>query len=301
MEDQLLKVSNYFGFAPLVWFLYGAKKEKKEIVQHSKQALALSFLFLCCLIVFLLFFILHQIVLFASRDFFKLLPLEISFYILGFFLFLWLILWLWGIISTTSNRWSELPLTSRITRKNGLLLFAALWTIFFQVSVTATIAIVFHSTQITQSTRSQVEAYMLYDDMGYIPEWVFSYGFYRVALVSLEKWGTGSVKIVPLNAENLKQAFQAGSFVYVASHGAEGRIYLDNSTSLGPEDIKQEHIGAELQYVYLSGCDTGYLDADWKRVFGSAEVKTFDRLSSTSEHIIWLLIDGPRIISALQD
>jgi hypothetical protein len=43
------------------------------------------------------------------------------------------------------------------------------------------------------------------------------------------------------------------------------------------------------------------LDADWKRVFGSAEVKTFDRLSSTSEHIIWLLIDGPRIISALRD
>ena len=145
MEDWILKVSNYFGLAPFVWFLYGAKEGKKEIVQHSKQALALSFLFLCCLIVFFLSFILHQVVLFASRDFFKLLPLEISFYILGVFLFLWLILWLRGIISTTSDRLSELPLISRITRKNGLLLFAALWTIFFQVSLTATIAVVIHS------------------------------------------------------------------------------------------------------------------------------------------------------------
>jgi hypothetical protein len=302
MKVWILKVGNYLGLAPLVWFLYGAKKEEKEIVQHSKQALALSLLFLCCLVIFLLCFILHQIILFASRDFFQLLPLEISFYILGVFLFLWLTLWLSGIISALrNNRLSAIPLVSWITGKNGLLWFAALWTIFFQVSVTATLAGAIHSTKIVQSARPQAEVYVLYDDMGYIPEWVFSLGFYRVSLTSFEKWGEGSVKMVPLTVANLNQALQSGRFVYVASHGAEGRIYLDNNTSLGPEGIKQEHVGAELQYVYLSGCDTGYLHTDWEKAFGAAEVKTFARLSSTSEHIIWLLIDGPKIISELQD
>ena len=301
MKDWFLIVSNYFGLAPWVWLHNRANPEKKAIVQHSQQALALSNLLLGCLVVFGLCFGLQQVILFAAPDLFKLLPLEISFYILGILLFLWLFLWLWGLISATRRSGSQVPLTGRMTSKPGWLWLAALWTIFFQVSVIATLTVTFHATQIIQAAKPQAEVYLLYDDMGYIPEEVFASGFYRVALVAQEKWGRGSVKMMPLNAANLRQALQTGRFVYVASHGAEGRIFLDQHASLGPEDIKPDQIGAALQYVYLSGCDTGYLAHDWQRVLAPAEVKTFARLSATSEHIVWLFLDGPRIISALPD
>jgi len=301
MKDRSLIVSNYFGLAPWVWWHNRANPEKQAIVQHSQQALALSGLLLGCLVVFGLCFGLQQIILFASRDLFELLPLEITFYILGILLFLWLILWLWGLSSALRQRWSQVPLTAWIISKTGWLWLAALWTLFLQVSVIAALAITLHATLIMQAAKPQAEVYLLYDDMGYIPEEVFASGFYRVALAAQEKWGVGSVTLRPLTAASLQQALQTGRFVYVASHGAEGRIFLDQQTSLGPEDIKLELIGAALQYVYLSGCDTGYLADDWQRVLAPAEVKTFDRLSATSEHIIWLLLEGPRIISGLQD
>ena len=59
------------------------------------------------------------------------------------------------------------------------------------------------------------------------------------------------------------------------------------------------NISASLQYVYLSGCDTGLKRAEWENALSPAYVKTFDRLSTTFEHIYWLVIKGPTVINSL--
>jgi hypothetical protein len=51
--------------------------------------------------------------------------------------------------------------------------------------------------------------------------------------------------------------------------------------------------GSDLQFVYLSECNSGKKAPEWEKVFAPAEVVTFDRLSGAMEHLWWLWFDAP--------
>ena len=300
MQKRMMNASNYIGLSPIFWLLKRDKGDGTELVHHNKQALALSFLFLGCFLIFFVSFVLHQIILFLSRELFKKILLEISFYIFGVFLLAWIILWLWGIVNAVRNDISPIPLTTRIVKNKKLLLISVGWTIYLQIATIALVGLAIHSVKVSHSESQISKAYMLYDDMGYIPEWVFSLGFYRVSLAANKLWGDDSVTIAPLTEKNLNNALENGVMIYIASHGSDGRIFLKDEIPYWPKDIDQSEVGEQLQYVYMAGCDTGFLKSEWESVFSPAKVKTFSRLSAASEHIIWLLFEGPKIISLLE-
>lgn len=106
--------------------------------------------------------------------------------------------------------------------------------------------------------------------------------------------------LVPLTKDTLNYALSNGRLVYIASHGAKGCVQIQGDELLWPQDIEGTQISSSLQYVYLSGCDTGLLHDEWEVAFKPAYVKTFDRLSTTIEHIYWLIIEGPKVVNSLE-
>ena len=301
MKTRLLNISCYVGCAPLFWLKGLPQQEKNSVRHHCQQALALSFLLFLGLLIFVACFTLQQVILYMSRDLFKAIPLEMPFYVLGGFLIGHLGLWLVSVVSAARGIVANnIPWLSRITASQKRLKFSVGWTLLLQVSIVLLIIATMHASLLTKAEITEADVYMLYDDMGYIPRWVFTLGFYRVSLVATERWGAERVVVAPLSESAIDQALQNGRLVYIASHGSEGMIALTNEDFYWPRDVNSTSIGPHLQYVYLAGCDTGFLAEAWEQAFAPAEVKTFARLSSMTEHILWLVIDGPKTLLALE-
>ena len=54
-----------------------------------------------------------------------------------------------------------------------------------------------------------------------------------------------------------------------------------------------------LEFVYLTGCDSGAQETAWKNAFAPARVVTYNRLTSVFEHIWWLWVRAPRVVRGL--
>ena len=116
-----------------------------------------------------------------------------------------------------------------------------------------------------------------------------------------------------------------GKLVFLACHGREGNITTSNLwivphpfltddrepanhgvfvTVRENDDPEQEWIalstGKSTRLVYITGCDSGAKARLWEAAFAPAEVKTFDRLSTVAEHIVWLWVDGPERVRELE-
>lgn len=300
MRKRVLDISCYLGLAPVFWLLGSDRWEKTSRGYHCRQALALSFLLFLSLFIFTVCFSLHQMILYLSRDLFQSLPLEISFYVLGALLAVCLVLWAAGAASAALGIAPQIPLLSRTTASKRRLLFSVGWTLLLQACLGIIAAGAIHSTQLARAEAAPADVYMLYDDMGYIPRWVFTLGFYRVSLAATDRWGDGSVVVAPLSEPALSRALQNGRLVFIASHGADGDILLAGNLPYRPRDVDRASIGPRLQYIYLAGCDTGLQRVAWEKAFAPAAVKTYDRLSSATEHLLWLLSDGPKTIFTLE-
>lgn len=295
MRDKLLNIGYYFGFIPVYWLFNAIKHRDQKKSFHYLQVLAINFLVFCSFVIFIICFSIHTFILRFYRDFALTIPLEISFYLLGGLLFICILIWLEGIVSAIIGRAPSISLYSRFTRIKSSLIITA----FLHIFVILIMSVAIHSSSIAQTKVEEAEVFLLYDDMGYIPRWVFTLGFYRDSIIANNRWGNGSVAIVPLDKKTLEYALENGRFVFVSSHGVEGDIILQGGILYGPENVERANISASLQYVYLSGCDTGLKHDDWEKALTPANVKTFERLSTTFEHIYWLFFKGPDVIKSL--
>jgi hypothetical protein len=124
-------------------------------------------------------------------------------------------------------------------------------------------------------------------------------GFYPIAIEATSKWGRGSVVVKPLTKEGLADALHDGRFVFVLSHGTEEGLYT-RKLKIRPNKAAPKGTGAHLQFVYITGCDSGALRQQWERVLAPARVVTFDRLSAWLEHIFWLVFQGAGEIRRLE-
>src|SRR5262249_19520219 len=155
--------------------------------------------------------------------------------------------------------------------------------------------------------------YVLYDDMGLIPRWVINVGFCRLSRAAQDRWGPQSVILGPLDEPHLRGALQHGRVVFLACHGAEGRIvgsdwWVDPAAAVASSGDGQPvrgvymrttrggqrtttwiEPGTNLRLVYNTACDGGRLADAWSNSLAPAEVKTFDRLSLVVEHLSWAL------------
>lgn len=288
------------GSIPFHWLYNTIHQRDYRREFHYLQAIALNLLFYYSLIVFATCFIIHNLLFYFNHNLAIIIPMELSFYILGTLLFIYFFLWLEGIIAALIGYVPKIPLYLLVISKNARVGCSIFLITIRHILVILMISLIIHSSQITQLEVEKAEIYMLYDDMGYIPREVFTSGFYLESLAARNRWGENSVVIAPLTKETLNYAVSNGHLVYIASHGANGCIQLQSSKLFWPHNLEGAHISSTLQYVYLSGCETGLLHDEWENALMPAHVKTFDRLSATMEHIYWLIVEGPKVINSLK-
>ena len=159
-------------------------------------------------------------------------------------------------------------------------------------------ALTTHARALIRHDDATAEAYLLYDDMGFVPHWLFDLGFYPIALAATDRWGQGSVVTRPLTPERLAAAVSEGRFVFVLSHGTEDGLYTADFR-VRPNEAAPHGTGEDLQLVYITGCDNGLLAREWEETLAPARVITFPRLSAWIEHIYWLLVTGPGEVGGL--
>jgi len=132
------------------------------------------------------------------------------------------------------------------------------------------------------------------------------------------------VVLAPLNEESLQEALAHGRMVVLATHGSDGLVTASSLVVCAPrvegdhdplrmryllvmqdgdkwETARRVYAGPHLQLVYLCACDAGEVRMRWCDRLTPAEVITFDRISSASEHVWWLLFEAPGRVLSLRD
>jgi hypothetical protein len=119
------------------------------------------------------------------------------------------------------------------------------------------VAAAVHASSLTRDDDEPAPVYMLYDDMGFVPRWVWSLGFYRVSSEATARWGRGSVVVAPLDEHHLRLALHHGRFIFLACHGQEGDI-VTAQLRIAPPPLPAPGTEQTPRCVYL----TKHEDAD---------------------------------------
>jgi hypothetical protein len=236
----------------------------------------------------------------------------------------WLLAWLGGLLLALAGSWRTLPLIGRLARRPLLLRLAMAGNALLLAGAALTAALALHASSLTRNDDEPAAVYLLYGEMGFVPRWVMNLGFYRVSLAARARWGPGSVVVAPLDEHHLRLALRQGRFVFLACHGRGGDITtpglriapspfpasgatavrgvfaanVDRDRRHGPWAFLEA--GPDLRFVYNSACDGGRKADEWDQSLAPAEVRTFDRLSSVAEHLLWLWSDGPRRVREME-
>lgn len=321
----------YFGLAPLLR-IFRIHRGDPFIQHHAAQALATILAFLAVLFGYCLYGLAISYVLVFRRDLYERLPsfggwgdpvremLLVAPVFLG-----WLLSWFGGLLLALYGSRRTLPLIGWLARRPFLLRLAFIGNVSLLATASLIAALALHATYLTRDDDEPAAAYLLYDDMEFIPRWVMNVGFYRISLAAQARWGPGNTIVAPLDEEHLRLALHHGRFVFLACHGEEGKIitpririipYLQtkngdttergllcrSNLDGGRGDRRWTLLaaGQELRYVYNTACDSGMKAEQWEQALAPARVRTFDRLSAVVEHILWLWSDGPRFVREME-
>lgn len=302
-KQRVLAVLFYFGLAPWLWRVC-LRGERRFLKHHFAQALTLSLLLLGILLLWALAYAVSSSLLIRDPEAYRSLSQSALFRLLtGGLLHVFGLLWLtaWGASTVLAALGScfAIPVIGWLSRRKGVISasFVTCSPVYLGLLVLAGAAL--RASGLVEHELRPAPVYMLYDDMGYVPRWVFDLGFSRVSRAAKARWGRGNVVVVPLSEESLSTAFENGRFVFVASHGGGGRIVTKNLT-YGPEDAKEATVGPDLQLVYIAACESGEQAESWEDVLAPAQVISFERKSRVREHVFWLWSEGPSEVYALR-
>ena len=213
---------------------------------------------------------------------------------------LWGILWLISIIQASRDMAKPISLTAKFSNLKVSKAISDGWGIFFQVGIILIFFVIMRANQLANQSDENTSVYLLYETFDPIPRWVFATGFYPIAEIANTRWGEGSVGVEPLTKKNIDKALRNGRLVVLASHGgySAGTVGLsfDPNDNYSPADVYRiGGAGPDLQFVYISGCNTGALETEWTQSLLPAKVITFNRISWATEHAIWLWTDGIKV------
>lgn len=291
---QLSNAIWLLGRAPLYVF---QKKSKNYISDAGRISLLLNLASLASFGVFLVLYSYGQWLLFSRYEDAESLPLgwEILVYI-GLILVTQGIRSFWIIrLSLFEKPGSNHKYLDRFVESMWPF-FAGCWAILSKAFLVAVLLVSFVSKKIVSNDLQNSEVAILYDAES-APEWIFRLGFFPIARQANRMWGEGSASIAPLSVSTLNKTLKSNQFVYVASHGTEGRI-LANSEWITPDMIDRNTVSPRLKLVYISACFSGVLAEEWEATLLPGEVVTFNRVSLMSEHILFLLVNAPEIVAS---
>lgn len=290
-KEKAYAISLYLGLAPLL-SRSRSGSPGSFLRYHQCNALAVFGLFLAIIFLGVLGSVLYTYWLIYHFSSYQALHAEfLGRSLLAILLAICSFIWLLSVNHARSGQMKPVPLASRMCHNETALKtirIGVLGAYCFAVSIAA---ISIHASSLTRRIGKPARAYMLYDDMGGVPRWVFCLGYYRIALAAFDRWGSGSVVVDELSHDSLTHAVEHGDFVFVASHGLDGYVLYGN-VAIQPDDELAALAGPRLRMVYLTACDAGK-NAQWKSMLAPSKVRVFDRPSAVVEHIAWLWLWGP--------
>lgn len=296
---MLLAFAFYLGFAPACFYFGHLLNPYAE--HHLRQALALFTMLFGIILIFFLAVLALSYTMIFYRPLFEAYHLESLMMTWGRRIFLcWLVFWAFATVLALLKSERVMPIVGRIMTMTWVLHItsAIMFTLF--VSALGAMFVVAQSHRHATPTAEEPKVVVLYDDVNRYPSWIFYLGFYRIAQAGHERWGDGAVAIEKINHERLEHAIAHARFIFLATHGQAQGILMDGKY-VKPSDISAPKAGRQLQYVYLTGCDSGSQRQAWEEVFAPAQVVTFDRLTALVEHVWWMWVDGPEIVRGLEE
>lgn len=327
-KARLVAATLYFGLAPVLQ-PFRFRRSDPFVQHHIAQALATILAFLAVLLGYGLYWLVLSYMLVFQRDLYERLPTlgewdaPVRDVLLTAPVFLvWLVAWLGGLLAALFGSQRTLPLIGRLARKPPLLPLAFAGNASLLAAAALVSALALHASSLTRDDDKPAAAYLLYDNMGFVPCWVMSLGFYRISLAAQARWGPDSVIVAPLDERHLRLALRHGRFVFLACHGQAGEIVTPEFLISPPplvkegdtavrglwiakvdsryEEWKVLEVGDNLRFVYNTACDSGSKAEEWEQALAPARVRTFNRLSAVAEHLVWLWSDGPWFVREMQ-
>jgi hypothetical protein len=300
-KDRIFAFSGYLGLAPL--YALHRKDRDAFAALHLASALMLGVCVALLAVVFFLLLVLLSLAMVFARPVFEAIPMErLALDLWGALWLLWAFAWFLGMYRALRGRVPAAPgvekAAARIAATQTWRPVAGIVLAFYAVLVLLGAA-AWRGSVLANANPVSAKVYMLYDDMGWVPRWVFALGFYRVTDAADAAWGRGSTAITPLTETSLATALKHGQYIFVASHGDETGFY-NRERWFTPEDVAALEQNPRPQFIYITGCDTGHLAKRWEEALEPARTVTFNRLSATLEHAIWLWLRGPAIVDGLQ-
>jgi len=329
-KDRLLSVGCYFGLAPFLWFLGVVYQRNRLLNHHIMYSLAFSFLILfgavCSLFINAIryWYIVYAWNPTPAELGVAYTPYAISILVMTFgsilMLTVWGLAWMVSLIGAIRGQMPQIPLISRIASKPQAINLAVYSSLLVEIILLMVFGLSVRSARITSSMPEKAEVYVLYTVGGYVrgyipalglqdtitpPRWIMTMAFYPLVQAGLEKYGEGSVSILPLSEATFNTAIQNGRFIFVASHGGAppGSFTISELPfkEYIPSDVDPTKVGEQLQYVYFTGCYTGDLESEWRQVLRVETAKMFGRLSPMHEHLLWVWFKSPAVIAGLDN
>ena len=327
--SRLLAIAYYLGLGPVLR-PFNLRRDDPYVQHHAAQAQLTFLVFLLGAVGGFIYWLLLTYVIRYQRGIYDSIPCPERWsppirdsVPIAIGLLAWLVLWAVGLVLAGCGSVRDLPAIACLARRPGWLNLARAANVLLCAAAILITSAAVYASSLTRADDDPAPVYFLYDDMGFVPRWVFNLGFIRIARASNERWGPGSVVVAPLDERHLKLALRHGRFVFLACHGNGGNIDTGQIwisppplTAEGnphhciciapPDDAEGERTwttveaGNNLQFVYNSACDSGSKADEWERALAPAEVKTFDRLSTVAEHIWWLWGSGAERVRGIE-
>src|SRR5262249_43641738 len=193
-----LALAFYLGLAPVL-LPFGLRRDGPFVRHHAAQAqmlvLGLLAFFVGCLLYGLLltYLLLYHRAFYESFPIFEgwslpqrdaLLPALVG--------AVWLLAWVGGVVLAILGSTRGLPLIARLARRPRWLWLAWVVNVLLLGVALLTTAAALHASSLTRDDDEPAPVYLLYDDMGVLPRWIFTLGFYRISLAANARWGPGS-------------------------------------------------------------------------------------------------------------
>lgn len=299
MMQRVHAVLCYLGFAPF----YTARARQGAspfLVHHWRQSLGVLSLLLGLAALFAALFVVVSLLLVYNRELYEGGRFEARF--LNVFRKLclaWGVVWVYAIGAAIAGSATPLPIVAWLGEFRRVRRFAIAGLCGAYLLAVLLVPLGWHANAMARASGA-APVYLLYDDVNRYPRTLFTLAFYRMSWTARARFGADAVVARKLTPESLAEALPDARFVFLASHGQAEGLLLEGGR-LRPRDVAAMGPAKRLQYVYLAGCDSGAIAAEWEAVFAPAEVMTYARLSAVLEHLWWMWSAGPRVLRALPE
>jgi len=290
----ILTVS-YFGLAPFLCLFQ--KRIREDFIKfHIKQSLVLWFWLILLLLFLSGCILLLTLIVVRFPDFYQNWEVESWFLSISRKLLLcWFVFLVFGLGCAFMKSAKPLPFVSFWLRHKTLFFVSKFADAVFVLFVLFLFVINIYSCLLMYPQAREPKVYVLYDNLDYLPQWIFNIGFFPIIKSGSEVYGKGNVALRVVSKESLFESLRNAEIVFIASHGTEEGI-LSREGFIRPEDIQEIEVNKKMKFVYLSGCKGGEQKEMWSKVFAPAKVLTYKRMTATFEHAWWFWRYGPMVI-----